>query len=465
MRIAFATLLPLEIAELNRFLRPPLTAGYLCAYAEKHRPGQDQYDIVDTTELVDIDGLLAVAKRMLQTDPQIVAFSVYVWNHCEVAEVCRHVRRLKPEVKIIVGGPEIAFTPSRALKIFEADWACTGEGELPFLGLLNALEEKPSFSSSLSGMLHRRNLAGTCAPAQLANPLDDIPSPYRNGYLRIDEGTVVDLETTRGCPYRCRFCLYGKTLESLRYFTLDRVEKDVAYAIEQGATSVYLMDPTFNYPRERCRGICRLLARLNPDRAVEFSTEARAEIMDEDLADAFVRAGIRSVEIGLQSSSKETLKLMQRGLGTSQFITGCRLLYERGIRAEIGTIVGLPGDTEDSIRRTVDFVVNNNLGQLNVYQLQVLPGSEYHKMAEELGLSYEATPPYFIRDTPTLNGEQIASLVAELDDAAAEPNAVYNRDIKRIAYNVTRRARRAAAARRRSAPAILERTATGVSSL
>jgi radical SAM superfamily enzyme YgiQ (UPF0313 family) len=350
------------------------------------------------------------------------------------------------------------------LKIFEVDWACTAEGELPFLGLLNALDEKPGFSSSLPGMLHRRNLDGICAPAQLADPLDEIPSPYRNGYLRIDESTVVDLETTRGCPYRCRFCLYGKTLETLRYFTLDRVEKDVGYAIEQGATSIYLMDPTFNYPRERCRELCRVLAKLNPDRAVEFSTEARAEIMDEDLADAFVKAGIRSVEIGLQSSSKETLKLMQRGLGTSQFITGCKLLYERGIRAEIGTIVGLPGDTEDSIRRTVDFVVNNNLGQLNVYQLQVLPGSEYHKMAEQLGLSYEATPPYFVRNTPTLNGEQIKALVDELDDASAGPNTIYNRDIKRIAYNVTRRERRAAA-RLRSAPAIVGQTAATASSL
>src|ERR1043165_3975924 len=317
MRITYATLLPEEIEEPERFLRPPLTAVYLCAYADKHRNGRDEHDIVDTTELATFEDLNAVAQRMVLKDPDLLALSVYVWNHREVAEVCRHVRRLNPAVKIVLGGPEIAFTPVQALKIFDADWACTGEGELPFLGLLNKLEREPGYASSLPGMVHRRNLTGHVDAAAVAYTLDDIPSPYRAGYLRIDPNTVVDLETTRGCPYRCRFCLYGKTLESLRHFTLERVERDVAPAIEHGATSIYLMDPTFNYPRERCREICRLLADLNPDRTVEFLTEARAEIMDEALADAFVKAGIRDIEIGLQSSSKETLKLMQRGLGTS----------------------------------------------------------------------------------------------------------------------------------------------------
>lgn len=442
MRIAYATLLPQEIEEIERFLRPPLTAGYLCAYADKYRNGRDEHDIVDTTELVAFDDLNAVAERMLRKDPEIIAFSVYVWNHCAVAAVCRHLRELEPTVKIVVGGPEIAFTPARSLKVFDADWACTGEGELPFLELLNTLEREPGFSSSLPGMLHRRNLTGNCAPAPLANPLDDIPSPYQTGYLRIDPDTIVDLETTRGCPYRCRFCLYGKTLESLRHFTLERVEMDVANAIESGATSIYLMDPTFNYPRERCREICRLLARLNVDRSVEFSTEARAEIMDEDLADAFVEAGIRSVEIGLQSSSRETLKLMQRGLGTSHFINGCKLLYERGIQAEIGMIVGLPGDNRNSIRRTADFVLNGSLGQLNVYRLQVLPGSEYHKMAAQLGLNYDSTPPYYVRDTPTLSEKQITSLVENLEEHASEANDAYNKAIKRIANNVSRRGAR-----------------------
>jgi len=442
MRIAYATLLPREIEDADRFLRPPLTAGYLAAYADKHRHGRDKHDIVDTIELDDFNGdPKRITLRMLKNDPQVVALSVYVWNHYEVADVCREIRAENPGVKIVLGGPEIAFTPSQALKNFEADWACTGEGELPFLDLLNALERNPSYAASLPGMLHRRNLNGVCPPAPLANPLDHIPCPYSEGYLRIDEDTVADLETTRGCPYRCRFCLYGKTLESLRFFALERVRADVAYAVDQGATSIYLMDPTFNYPRKRCRKICGILEDLNTNLDIEFATEVRAEIIDGALADAFVRAGIKSVEIGLQSSSRETLKLMQRGLGTNHFIKGCRLLYERGIRAEIGMIVGLPGDNEESIRRTAEFVLDRNLGELNVYRLQVLPGSEYHKLASSLGLKYNSQPPYFIHETSTLGDEQISSLVEELQEAAEEYNLVYDRVIKRTANNTKRKER------------------------
>jgi radical SAM superfamily enzyme YgiQ (UPF0313 family) len=189
---------------------------------------------------------------------------------------------------------------------------------------------------------------------------------------------------------------------------------------------------------------------LNANSAVEFSTEVRAEIIDEEMADAFVKAGIRNVEIGLQSNSKETLKLMRRGLGTSHFIHGCKLLFERGIRAQIGMIVGLPGDNEDSIRRTADFVLGNSFGQLNAYRLQVLPGSEYHKMATHFGLRYELGPPYYVRETPTLNEQQITSLVEELDEDLSCANDAYNLQIKRISNNVRRRERRAIKKRRLS---------------
>ena len=444
MRIAYATLLPRDIEEPDRFVRPPLTAGYLCSYSSVHRHDRDEHDIVDPTELDGSPDLDAVASRMLKTDPQIVGLSVYVWNHLEVVEVCRRIRHLAPAVKIVLGGPEVAFTPSQALRIFEADWVCTGEGEIPFLNLLNALERDSRVQDSLPGLLHRCSLTATCTPAApLVSNLDDIPSPYRTNYLRIDSDVRTDLETTRGCPYRCRFCLYGKTLESLRHFSLQRVELDVTHAMENGATSIYLMDPTFNYPRQRCKEICRLLASLNPDRTVEFFTEVRAEIIDEEMADLFVKAGIRSVEIGLQSVSQETLKLMRRGLGTKHFIHGCKLLYERGIQAEIGMIVGLPGDTEDSIRKTADFVLADSLGELNVYRLQMLPGSEYYKMATEFGLQYDPMPPYHILKTPTLDQQRITSLVEELEGASSDHNHAYNKEMKRISYNASRRHKRA----------------------
>jgi radical SAM superfamily enzyme YgiQ (UPF0313 family) len=434
MNIAYATLLPRSMDDAWRFLRPPLAAGYLTTYAKAHRGERDLHDIVDTTELDELRHLGPIAERLVRHRPDVLGLTVFVWNHVEVANVCRKVRRLAPRTRIVLGGPEVAYTPAAALRRFDADWICTGEGEIPFLTLLEALDRDPGFRASLPGMLHRDSPSSECGQAPMVANLDDIPSPYSTGILRIDDW--VDLETTRGCPYRCRFCLYGKTFESLRNFSLARVESDVRYAVAHGASTIYMMDPTFNYPRERCRKICRILADVNVEQRFDVHAEVRAEIMDEALADDFVRAGVKSVEIGLQSNNKETLRLMQRGLGEAHFLKGCRLLYDRGINAEIGTIVGLPGDTRESVASTAHYVIDQTLGELNVYRLQMLPGSEYFKMADELGLVYDADPPYYIRRTPTLNNLQISRLTTGLDKVAEPANKSYKRQIKARAKKI-----------------------------
>ena len=122
MRVCHATLIPLDTTNRHWFLRPPLTAGYLTAYADAHRPERDEHDIVDTVELAALPVAEAIAERLLRTDPEIIALSTYVWNHAEVASVCSRIRALAPRVHIVLGGPEVAFTPARAFESFEADW-------------------------------------------------------------------------------------------------------------------------------------------------------------------------------------------------------------------------------------------------------------------------------------------------------------------------------------------------------
>jgi radical SAM superfamily enzyme YgiQ (UPF0313 family) len=440
MRICYAAVLPSKSDW--RFVRPPLFAGYLAAYASLHRSGLDEHIIIDPTEMKRLGRVTEIAKHIINQQPELVALTVFVWNHLRVAELCNLLKRAIPRVRIVLGGPEVAFTPVDALDRFNADWICTGEGEIAFLSLVNELHKDRQFSLSLPGLLYRDDPTRIPSVAPMIKNLDDIPSPYLSGHLKYDSDGFVDLETTRGCPYRCRFCLYGKTFDSLRHFSLERTELDVAAAIANGATTIYLMDPTFNYPRERCRKVCKILAKLNVDRKVEFHTEARAEVMDPALADDFVRAGVKFVEIGLQSTSKETLKLMKRGLGTSHFLRGCKLLSDRGITIEIGMIAGLPGDTSESVRDTAKFVIENRLGELTVHRLQMLPGSDYFKMASELGLVYLRNPPYYIQHTPTMTRKNILGVVEEMDNLARSPNKKYIREVKAKFETIRRRERR-----------------------
>jgi radical SAM superfamily enzyme YgiQ (UPF0313 family) len=432
MRIAYAMPLPPKADDVDRagFLRRPLFAGYLSSYADVHRHGKDEHDIVDAEELHGLNGSNAVVERLLQTDPELVALSVFVWNHRRVAKLCRKLRKRAPSVKVVLGGPEVAFAPQISASRFQADWVCTGEGEVPFLHLLDALDQNPSFAGSMPGLIGRN---APCRPgnAPLVSRLDDIPSPYLNGLLQVDSDRWVDLETTRGCQFDCGFCLYGKTATTLRRFSLSRVATEVKHVLSEGATSIYFLDPTFNSKRERCRRLCRRLARLNDGLHADFHVEARAELMDERLADDFVKAGIKSVEVGLQSTNEESLALMKRGrIEQKNFLDGCRLLFERGIEVEVGVIAGLPRESANHVRATARFVLDNSLGELTVHRLQVLPGTAYHKRAKELELDYSEEPPYYLRSTPTLTDKRIGALVKKYDDRSVRAYKSYKRELK-----------------------------------
>src|ERR1044071_729054 len=97
MNVTYATLLPRKIPSRSRFLRPPLAAGYLAAYASTKRSRRDQHDLVDPLELEQLSTTSAIGTRLLVNDPQVIALSVYVWNKHEVSEVTRHVREIKPD--------------------------------------------------------------------------------------------------------------------------------------------------------------------------------------------------------------------------------------------------------------------------------------------------------------------------------------------------------------------------------
>jgi anaerobic magnesium-protoporphyrin IX monomethyl ester cyclase len=157
-----------------------------------------------------------VAERVLRHDPDLMALSVYVWNVREVKRLIKEVRCRQPDIRIVVGGPEVCYAPEMAVQEMQADWVCTGEGEGPFLALLEALDAHPGFSRSLPGMLHRDGRdGGGLASGMLVETLDDIPSPYLSGHLEIPHGGWADVETMRGCPFKCHFCLYGKQFRLL----------------------------------------------------------------------------------------------------------------------------------------------------------------------------------------------------------------------------------------------------------
>ncbi len=330
----------------------------------------------------------------------------------------------------------MAFDPANALRESSAWWVCTGEGEISFVTLLNRLEENSGDIPAVPGMVSRVETVHQQIPASpLVNPLDDIPSPYTAGILNPQPGSTVDLETLRGCPFRCNFCLYGKNYNQLRYFSLDRVRADLVRLIHSEAASIYIIDPTFNFPRERCLEICRMLKELNVQGQKKIFVEVKAETLDETMADAFLEAGIAAVEVGLQSTNPTALVLMGRSFDSARFTKGMRLLREREIWANVGVIAGLPGDSTGQFRDTLRFISDQALGRLLIYPLQVFPRSGFHRDAKKLGLRYEPAPSYQVIETPLISANELREIINGIPDLVEEMNQPYMREMSRMVLN------------------------------
>lgn len=429
MRIAYATLPPDLVDTEPRFIRPPLAAGYLAAYATRSRGTIDTHDIVTAADLLKCQNPAEITERLLRTDPHLVAITSYVWNRTLTYQVIRMIRSLSKSVRIAIGGPEVSYNARKNAKSFLADWICTGEGEIPFTNLLNVLSRSPHFTESIPGLISLKSKLLTSMHGEIIQNLDEIPSPYLLGLIQKNTNDWMDLETVRGCPFSCRFCLYGKGINRVRQFSVSRIISDIEAAIKAGVKCVYIMDPTFNFPKDRCSSICRSIADVN-DGTLSVYVEARAELVDELQAREFDEAGIKSVEVGLQSTNVNALTLMGRSLGRDKFVQGCKLLRERGIHVDIGIILGLPEDDEDSVRRTVDFVLKQELGFVSIYRLQVLPGSELAAFSEQLGLRHQKLAPYFVQSTLKLSITSLGRLEKELSRIVKDGNVRYLRRLQ-----------------------------------
>lgn len=418
----------------------PLAAACLKVYAERQGLG-DRYRIdLLAPALSDRLGDAALVAEILARQPWLVGFSCYVWNIERTLWIAARLKEARPEVKIVLGGPEIAADNAWVLGQPCIDWAIAGEGEQAFAELLASLSRRtesysvqdrrsdtPSYKTGRSGTPPYENvLLQSCPP--LAS-LDEIPSPYRANVLELsDNGTMV-LETVRGCRHRCKFCYYPGSYRTQRFLSPERIAADLAYAAERGAREVVLLDPTLNQRRDFA-DFLRLLARCNPQRRFSYSGELRAERLTAAEVRLLAEAGFAEVEIGLQSVDPLAQKLMNRKTDPAAFARGAKMLVEAGIAPRADLIIGLPGDTVDSVRRTIEFLASSRAGILpassgrdarapsvQAFHLSILPGTAFRRDAERLGLSFQDRPPYYVLCTPTLTLEDMVLLMEEAQEA------------------------------------------------
>jgi radical SAM superfamily enzyme YgiQ (UPF0313 family) len=400
----------------------PLAAAYLSLWARQK--GLDALYDISVLPAAEANALgdRALVSALAERDPWLVGFTCYVWNVERTLWVARELKERCPDVRIVLGGPEITADNAWVLESPEYDFAVIGEGEQTFADLLVGLLDDDVPPVPVAGLyVPSAGPVGRYDPARrpaFRRPLPDLNllgSPYRAGILDAADEQMLLLETTRGCVFKCKFCYYPKSYDRQYYLSPDNILANLAHARERGAREVFLLDPTLNQ-RKDFADFLRLLAEGNPGRRFSYFGELRGEGVTGETARLLREANFTEVEVGLQSIEPEAMRRMDRNNNLRAFERGVRAMLAEGVRVKVDLIVGLPGDTVASVRRGLHYLRDSGLCDVQVFNLSILPGTAFRQEAAELGLTFQPRPPYYLLRTPALDRGDLFALMQEAQE-------------------------------------------------
>lgn len=372
----------------------------------------------------------AVLSQIYREKPNVAAFSCYLWNIRFVWQLLPELKKVLPELKIILGGPEVSFDSQEIMDARpEVDYVVAGEGEQAFSKLLAALNGKGTSGPEDIDGLCFRHPGGTSFNA--AVPVEEpavLPSPYTPEMLRATGNRIVYYESSRGCPFSCSYCL-SSTFSGVRYFPMDRVKRELSLLFDSGLRQVKFTDRTFNCSKPRAMeifshiaGLCdrrRALGGGEPD--VNFHFEAAADLFDDEMLDLLARVppGLIQLEIGLQTMNEKALDAVSRKTDLARLCDNVRRLRAAGnIHLHLDLIAGLPFEDFASFRESFDAVYGLRPHQLQLGFLKLLKGTRIRREAALHGYGFSSSPPYEMLFNKYLGFDELLALkgVEELLD-------------------------------------------------
>ncbi len=356
--------------------------------------------------------------QILSCAPDLVAFSLYVWNRSQLLKVAEHLKKLQQQLITVAGGPEASADSLRVLEEGQLDAVIRGEGEEAFSRLLTCIENQQDWEQ-VPGLV----LPGSQAPLEeqaCVPDLSKLVSPWLSGTLKPSMGGGILWEVARGCRFNCAFCFDAKGHNGVRPLPKARLKAELELFARHQISQIWVLDSTFNAPVERGKQLLRLLLATAPD--IHYHIEAKADFLDQETAELLAQLHC-SVQIGLQSADPEVLRPLHRNFKEAQMTNKLKILSEAGVTFGLDLIYGLPHDNHQGFMRSLDFALNQQPNQVDIFPLAVLPGTEIFNHQERFGVSAESKPPYSI----TSNQSYPASELLLSRKLAVATDIFYNR--------------------------------------
>lgn len=356
--------------------------------------------------------VMDIAADMIAHEPDMAGFSCFIWNIEHVVKIASILKSVLPGCLIVLGGPEVSFGCEALMAQWPfSDVIIRGAGEMPFAYLTQRLAEGQSIESTPSACI-RTSGGLIVTPDAPSFRLTDQPFLYDD--LTIFENKMIYYETSRGCPFRCAYCMSAG--EAPDFVPVERVIKELEHFMRAGVQQIKLVDRTFNHPDARAQQIWTALIALRqkyPLSSTNFHFEVSANLLSEETLRLLAAAppGLIQLEIGIQSTHDETLNAVNRAHNTQKLLQNtaalCRL---NNLRVYVDLIAGLPMETPDSFARSFNDAYSLGANRLQLGFLKLLRGSRMRENADVYGIVYTENAPYEVLKTDTMSYEHLRRL-------------------------------------------------------
>lgn len=351
---------------------------------------------VDMKEYTINNDLDYILKDIYKNEYDIILFSTYIWNVGDIVKLCDNLKKIRPNTKIALGGPEVSYDSYEAMKKYDfVDYILYGEGELIFKDLILHLQGEKNIND-VNGLVYRQgNEIIVNKPMELLKNLDEIPSPYENLNPKEYENRIVYYESSRGCPFNCQYCL-SSTIPGLRYFSLDRIKSDLKALIDAKVSQIKFIDRTFNANKKVAMEIMDFLMK-NDNGYTTYHFEVTAYLIDDKMLEflADCKEGLFQFEIGVQSTNEKTLDAVGRRDDFKKLSHVVQTVASyRNIHQHLDLIAGLPYEDYKSFENSFNDVFNLGIEHLQLGFLKMIKGTGMRKVADEHGFKYKDYAPY-----------------------------------------------------------------------
>lgn len=348
-----------------------------------------------------------ILSKIMEKEFDIIGFSTYVWNIEIVLALCKEIKKARTS-RIVLGGPEVSYNAHEILEKYPVvDYIISGEGERPFADLCG---DKPL--ENIGGLCYRNGDKIIIKEPYVSN--ENPPSPYTEDYFTSLNGRIAYIETSRGCPYRCAFCLSGRC-GGVRLFDVEEAKKNILLLATSGAKTIKFIDRTFNADRKRAKELFAFIID-NYGKEIPHNTcfhfEIEGDILDEKTISLLSKAecGAIQMEIGLQSFNEQTLISINRKPQTQRICENVKKLIALGnIHIHIDLIAGLPYENYESFANSFNRALELEPHMLQFGFLKLLHGSDLKENMSDY-CECLSTPPYEVISTKWLSKKELEKM-------------------------------------------------------